>query len=721
MKKILYVFIVIFLLSFFVPFSIYPQIPAPSWVNDALVTDIDYTNVTTSFSASWESIDWNKTSGESDIGYDYYLKKDVGNDYSTVQDGSIETTLPQVPVSYVTEQLTPAITEGLYRIEVQSKRSVLAGGWQYSEIAYSDGFIVNTTPPSASMDTLSNQQTTTSFSVSWSGSDPVSGDVSSGIASYDVQVRDGEIGSWTTWQSGVSQTQATFNGEWRHTYYFRVRARDNAGNLSAYSSSVSTSADTIAPQASIQFLSSIQTSTSFLVRWDGTDNESGISCYDVQVKTGNGAWTNFLLHTTVTQALFTGNNGQSYTFRIRAVDVAGNTGSYSAGSQTTVQASGVSMSITASPSSITFGEGEENKQITLDIGVSGPGSITLTEIRESRYNSETGTESFPPEPLSGNISSGSTYALTKTITLTSSQRSSILTTSTRAFNLTLEVQGIDSFSNIVTASVTISVEVTQLPPSSLVINDVQIIIPQSPYFVGDLVENATITIDATGSGVVEGQVLVDDETDWSDTPGFNVTINNTTSFVIDGQIPTNAPGEHTIKVQITNPVNFEKVITYTVSDQTPPFPPQSLVLVEDVAELTDLNGTAQATTVTGPTGYIEYNFTGTATMKLLSLNNAEVQEVIVTNLIVRYANDDPTKAKIRGGTVEKEIEDGYITTFHDGLFRVKRVFFEGQVSPPTDFIRVDAKLYWDKINMELFTIGGFVVRGGGVEAKSVNI
>lgn len=491
--------------------------------------------------------------------------------------------------------------------------------------------------------------------------------------------------------------------------------------MSSYSTPVEASTDTVAPQASIQSLSSAQTNTSFVVSWSGTDNESGIAYYDVQVKVGNGSWTNFLMHTTATRATYNGTNGQSYSFRVRAIDVAGNTGSYSSEVQTTVQATGVSMSITASPSSLTFGEGESEKQVELAINVNGPGSLTLTQIRESRFNSEIGTEVLPPETLSVNIPSGSTYTLAKTITLTSSQRSAILSTSTGAFNLTLEVEGMDSFSNAVISSITIPVAVTQNPPSSLVINDIEITIPQSPYYVGDVIRNPTVTIVATGNGVVEGQVLIDDETDWSDTPSFSVTVNGTTSFQINGNIPTSSPGEHTITVQVTNPVEIEEEVSYTVSDQTPPFPPQTLVLVKDVAELTDLNGTAEATTVTGPTGYVEYNFTGTTTLKLPSLNNAIVNEVNVTNLIVRYDNDNPTKAKIRGGTVEKEVEDGYITTFHDGLFRVKRVFFEGQVSPPTDFIRVDAKLYWDKINMELFTIGGFIVRTEGVEAKSVNI
>ena len=59
------------------------------------------------------------------------------------------------------------------------------------------------------------------FTVNWSGSDPGS----SGIASYDVQVRDGG-GAWTTWQSAVTSTSAPYTGLAGHTYGFRSRARE---------------------------------------------------------------------------------------------------------------------------------------------------------------------------------------------------------------------------------------------------------------------------------------------------------------------------------------------------------------------------------------------------------------------------------------------------------------------------------------------------------------
>jgi len=56
----------------------------------------------------------------------------------------------------------------------------------------------------------------------------------SGIASYDVQYRDGAAGTWADLAVGTTDVYTHFVGLDGHTYYFRARARDNAGNHSAY-------------------------------------------------------------------------------------------------------------------------------------------------------------------------------------------------------------------------------------------------------------------------------------------------------------------------------------------------------------------------------------------------------------------------------------------------------------------------------------------------------
>lgn len=56
----------------------------------------------------------------------------------------------------------------------------------------------------------------------------------SGIADYDVQYRDGAGGTWTNLAISTTNTYTRFVGLDGHTYYFRARACDNAGNQSAY-------------------------------------------------------------------------------------------------------------------------------------------------------------------------------------------------------------------------------------------------------------------------------------------------------------------------------------------------------------------------------------------------------------------------------------------------------------------------------------------------------
>lgn len=65
----------------------------------------------------------------------------------------------------------------------------------------------------------------------WNSSDNLSG-----IVTYDVQYRDGASGTWTDMVTYTSNQSYRFVGEDNHTYYFRSRARDNAGNVSLYAS-----------------------------------------------------------------------------------------------------------------------------------------------------------------------------------------------------------------------------------------------------------------------------------------------------------------------------------------------------------------------------------------------------------------------------------------------------------------------------------------------------
>lgn len=84
---------------------------------------------------------------------------------------------------------------------------------------------VDLTRPASTMTTLP-ATSSANISLSWSGSDALSG-----VATYDVQIRSGIGGAWTTVLSNTTSTSTNYTGASGITYYFRVRAHDMAGNV----------------------------------------------------------------------------------------------------------------------------------------------------------------------------------------------------------------------------------------------------------------------------------------------------------------------------------------------------------------------------------------------------------------------------------------------------------------------------------------------------------
>jgi hypothetical protein len=68
----------------------------------------------------------------------------------------------------------------------------------------------------------------TQATVQWEGQD-----IGTGIASYDVYVKDG-TGDWTLWRNDATNTTAVFNGTVGHTYQFRSQATDGIGHTESW-------------------------------------------------------------------------------------------------------------------------------------------------------------------------------------------------------------------------------------------------------------------------------------------------------------------------------------------------------------------------------------------------------------------------------------------------------------------------------------------------------
>lgn len=91
---------------------------------------------------------------------------------------------------------------------------------------------IDTQAPLAQLMPLPSYHRETAIPVQWSGSDGEP--AGSGLAGFDVQVRQGSAGTWQPWLSGVSDTGASYTGQRGQAYSFRVRAIDAAGNVSPW-------------------------------------------------------------------------------------------------------------------------------------------------------------------------------------------------------------------------------------------------------------------------------------------------------------------------------------------------------------------------------------------------------------------------------------------------------------------------------------------------------
>jgi N-acetylneuraminic acid mutarotase len=133
----------------------------------------------------------------------------------------------------------------------------------------------------------------------------------------------GEWGTWLAASPGVTATTAWDYGPDGATKPVALRLRDVNEQVAAVVTGT-VSVDTVPPTSSMTALPATSPSAISLA-WSGTDATSGISGYDVQVRVGSGGtWTDLLTGTSATTTTYNGTTGNTYYFRARATDVAGN-------------------------------------------------------------------------------------------------------------------------------------------------------------------------------------------------------------------------------------------------------------------------------------------------------------------------------------------------------------------------------------------------------------
>jgi chitodextrinase len=115
------------------------------------------------------------------------------------------------------------------------------------------------------------------------------------------------------------------------TYRYRVRARDAANNLSAYSNVASASTDVTPPTAPTALAALATSSSQINLVWTASTDDVGVTAYLVE-RCAGALCTNFAQIATVPGTTYSDTGlapTTSYTYRVRARDAAGNLSSYS--------------------------------------------------------------------------------------------------------------------------------------------------------------------------------------------------------------------------------------------------------------------------------------------------------------------------------------------------------------------------------------------------------
>jgi chitodextrinase len=207
--------------------------------------------------------------------------------------------------------------------------SLVPGGYVMQMVAFrAAGGSADTQPPTAPSGLTATAVSGTQINLSWTAS---TDDV--GVTSYLVESCAGpgcgsfaQIGSTAgTTFNNTGLTNAT-------SYSYRVRATDAAGNLSAYSSTATTSTpDTQAPTAPPGLAAAAVSTSQINLTWTGSTDNVGVTAYLLERCSG-ATCSNFAQISANATSPF-GDTGLSantpYSYRVRATDAAGNLSGYS--------------------------------------------------------------------------------------------------------------------------------------------------------------------------------------------------------------------------------------------------------------------------------------------------------------------------------------------------------------------------------------------------------
>ena len=227
-----------------------------------------------------------------------------------------------------------------------------------------------------------NDAATQQLTVTFDWSDSI--DTISGVSNYELQVSTDISFEVINYSSAPTISQATLTLS-ENKYYWRVRAKDNAGNYSDWASAYLLTVDTTSPvSVGFESLTAIS-STTIISTGTATDVLSGLYSepYYIQLSTDGITWGNYDSGWVVSSHTWTElNPNTTYWFRIKAKDAAGNE---------SVWSSAVTKVTLANPPTDTYISDVSSWSITLHWSENNNPSYTRWGILRSTDNFETST------------------------------------------------------------------------------------------------------------------------------------------------------------------------------------------------------------------------------------------------------------------------------------------------------------------------------------------
>lgn len=163
----------------------------------------------------------------------------------------------------------------------------------------------------------------------------------SGVSKIDFYAKHNE----EDWSLIGTDLEAPYEYSWDTSsvaegyYWLATDTFDTSGNNSGITTDENfwrtVIVDKTKPVSQMSSLQSEQSSFDFIVSWSGSDNLTRIN-FDVEFSVGcSGDWVPWIGYRSGTSARFSGTPGETYCFRVRAIDQAGNIGDWSESSTST--------------------------------------------------------------------------------------------------------------------------------------------------------------------------------------------------------------------------------------------------------------------------------------------------------------------------------------------------------------------------------------------------